>query len=446
MSGAEERGTWRAVLGDLQLQVAKPIYDTWLKDTDEISVTDGVLTVGVPTPFGIEWLERRMYQLIQTTAHRVIGRPIDVQFQVGTNDRNNGNGEHRVERRQNTASSSATTPRLNPKYTFDTFVVGPCNRLAYSAACAVAEAPGQVYHPLFLYSGVGLGKTHLLHAIGHTCMASGVTCLYVTCEQFTNEFIIAIRSRTTEEFRAKYRSVDVLLIDDIQFIIGKEQTQEMFFHTFNDLHNSSRQVVLTSDRPPKALSLLEDRLRSRFEWGLLADIQPPNLETRVAILRAKAEQMSLSLPDGILEYIAKKVQKNVRELEGSLNRLASLKQLANGQITPELAAQAVETFTPDLAKQSVDRHTVMAEVTTRLKISVEAIVGTSRRQEIVRARHLVMYLLHEGLGLTDTEIGRFLGGRSHSTVINGVGKMSYEINVDANLRQDVLAIKEALAV
>ena len=445
MSGAEERGTWRAVLGDLQLQVAKPIYDTWLKDTDEISVTDGVLTVGVPTPFGIEWLERRMYQLIQTTAHRVIGRPIDVQFQVGTNDRNNGNGEHRVERRQNTASGSATTLRLNPKYTFDTFVVGPCNRLAYSAACAVAEAPGQVYHPLFLYSGVGLGKTHLLHAIGHTCAASGVTCLYVTCEQFTNEFIVAIRNRTTEEFRAKYRSVDVLLIDDIQFIIGKEQTQEMFFHTFNDLHNSSRQVVLTSDRPPKALPLLEDRLRSRFEWGLLADIQPPNLETRVAILRAKAEQMSLSLPDGILEYIAKKVQKNVRELEGSLNRLASLKQLANGQITPQLAAQAIENFTPDLAKQSVDRHTVMGEVSTRLKISVEAIVGTSRRQEIVRARHLVMYLLHEELGMTDTEIGRFLGGRSHSTVINGVGKMSYEINVDANLRQDVLAIKESLA-
>jgi chromosomal replication initiator protein len=335
-------------------------------------------------------------------------------------------------------------PVLNAKYSFKSFVVGPSNRLGYSAAKAVADAPGQTYNPLFLYSGVGLGKTHLLHAIGHDCAEKGMSFAYVTSEKFTNEFIAAIGNRTTEEFRNKYRSVDVLLIDDIQFISGKEQTQEGFFHTFNDLHNSNRQVVLTSDRPPKAMALLEDRLRSRFEWGLIADIQPPDLETRMAILLAKARQLGVALGESIIEFVAKKVQKNVRELEGSLNRIVALSRLTEGPITLDMASQAVADFMPDMSRDSVDPDRIMEEVTRRFKVSNSDLVGTSRKKPIVRARHVAMYLLHEELGMKDTEIGRLLGGRDHSTIINAVGKVNYEINVDAHLRQDVLSIKEAI--
>jgi len=455
--------TWKAILGDLQLQVTRPIYETWLKETEGLSIADNLLTVGVPTPFAVEWLERRMYQLILKTVQKVTNQSLEVQFQVRNLAEGQGWGQ------EATALPSLTSPphlggeppvtgdhaarrptfqpptcTLNGKYTFSSFVEGPSNRLPYSAARAVAEAPGKSYNPLFLYSGVGLGKTHLLHAIGHTCIPSSLSFLYVTCEQFTNEFIAAIRGRTTEEFRARYRSVEVLLIDDIQFISGKEQTQEAFFHTFNDLHNSNRQLVLTSDRPPRAMSLLEDRLRSRFEWGLIADIQPPDLETRMAILRTKAEQMEVSLEDSVIEYIAKKVQKNVRELEGSLNRIVALARLTGSPITQELASQAIADFMPDPSRRDVDPDKILDEVTKKFHVSNDDLVGASRKKEIVRARHVAMYLLHEELGMKDTEIGRLLGGRDHSTIINAVGKVNYEINVDSHLRQDVLAIKESI--
>jgi chromosomal replication initiator protein len=441
--------TWKAVLGDLQLQVSKPIYETWLKDTVGLSVADNVITVGVPTPFAMEWLERRMYQPIQETVKKVTTESLEVRFQVGESFHQNGSNGHPAAPTPNDPQPQGRTmelqaPVLNAKYSFKSFVVGPSNRLGYSAAKAVADAPGQTYNPLFLYSGVGLGKTHLLHAIGHDCAEKGMSFAYVTSEKFTNEFIAAIGNRTTEEFRNKYRSVDVLLIDDIQFISGKEQTQEGFFHTFNDLHNSNRQVVLTSDRPPKAMALLEDRLRSRFEWGLIADIQPPDLETRMAILLAKARQLGVALGESIIEFVAKKVQKNVRELEGSLNRIVALSRLTEGPITLDMASQAVADFMPDMSRDSVDPDRIMEEVTRRFKVSNSDLVGTSRKKPIVRARHVAMYLLHEELGMKDTEIGRLLGGRDHSTIINAVGKVNYEINVDAHLRQDVLSIKEAI--
>ena len=446
MGDAQAMDTWRAILGDLQLQVTKPIYETWLKDTEGLSLTDGHLAVGVPTPFAIEWLERRMYHLIRQTVHKVTDRPIEVRFQVGTGlssqegDDSSSSFGGQPPRSALQASASA----INGKYTFDTFVVGPSNRLPYSAARAVAEAPGQAYQPLFIYSGVGLGKTHLLHAIGHTCASRALRFIYVTCEQFTNEFIAAIRHRTTEEFRNRFRNVELFLIDDIQFIIGKEQTQEVFFHTFNDLHISNRQVVLTSDRPPKALSLLEDRLRSRFEWGLIADIQPPDLETRMAILRTKAEQMEVALEDDIVEYVAKKVQKNVRELEGSLNRIVALAQLGSTPITLELASKAIADLMPEQSRRTVSPEKIIDEVIKRFRVSSNDLLGPSRKKGIVQARHVAMYLLHEELGMRDTEIGRLIGGRDHSTIIKAVGKINYEINVDTQLRQDVLAIKEAV--
>ena len=446
MQVANAKATWEAILGDLQVQVAGPIYDTWLKGTEAASLSDEVLQVQVPTSFAVEWLERRMYQLIQGTVYRVTGRPLKVQFEV------RGSGTAPEEdvvaplgsQRMDTRVSQTSTHHLNGKYTFDNFVVGPSNRLSYSAARAVAESPGHGYNPLFIYSGVGLGKTHLLHAIAHSCESRHLGFIYVTSEQFTNDFISAIRTRSTEDFRVKYRSTDVLLVDDIQFIGGKEQTQEGFFHTFNDLHNSNRQVVLASDRPPKALSLLEDRLRSRLGWGLIADIQPPDLETRMAIIRTKADQMNVDLVDRVVEYAAKKVQKNVRDLEGSLNKMVALARLNDSPITLDLASQAITDLVQEKAHDSIRPASILEEVAARFRVSGEDLTGSSRKKEIVRARHTAIYLLHEELGMKATDIGRLLGGRNHSTIIHAMGKMNSEINIDAHLRQDVLAVKEAL--
>ena len=437
---------WKAVMGDLQLQVTESTYETWLKDTKALTLDDDTLLVGVSSPFAVEWLERRLYQLIRRTVQRVTGRAIDVQFQVNTA----GTFEVCPEAPDQNIHPLVNTPRqslrqiLNPKYTFDKFVVGPSNRLPFSAAQAVADAPGRSYNPLFLYSDVGLGKTHLLHAIGHTCASQGLALLYVTSEHFTNEFIAAIKSRTTEEFRTRYRSADVLLIDDVQFISGKEQTQEGFFHTFNDLHNSNRQLVLTSDRPPKAMPLLEDRLRSRFGWGLIADIQPPDLETRIAILRTKAEQMEVNLEYSIVEFLAKKVRSNVRELEGSLNRLVAMSQMTNTQVSLDLASQAIQDFAMGSSHSSISADRILDQVANQFRVKQEDLVGQSRRKDIVRARHVAMYLLHMDIGMKDTDIGRLLGGRAHSTVIHAIGRMNNEIDVDTHLNRDVLAIKEAL--
>ena len=443
MQDAPALDTWNAVLGDLQLQVPRPTYETWLRDTSGLQLNESLLTVEVPTPFAMEWLERRMYHLIQTTAQKVIGRPVEVHFQVGDAVTYYGRGESGPNG-QRPLLGNPQAYNLNAKYTFNTFVVGPSNRLPYSAARAAAEAKGQTYSPLFIYSGVGLGKTHLLTAIAHTCIERDLRFLYVTCEQFTNEFIAAIRNRTTEEFRSRYKSLDMLLIDDIQFISGKEQTQEAFFHIFNDLHSADKLVILTSDRPPKALSLLEDRLSSRFQWGLIADIQPPDLETRMAILRTKAEQMQMDIDDTIIEYVAKKVQKNVRELEGSLNRIAALARLTSSPITLALATEAIADLAPDWSRRSVEPDKIIEEVTLRFRVGREDLMGASRKKNFVRARHVAMYLLKEELGMRDTQIGRLIGGRDHSTVISAVGKINYGINVDTQLRRDVLAVKEAL--
>ena len=446
---AQAKATWEAILGDLQVQVARPIYETWLKETEAAGLSDEVLRVRVPTLFAVEWLERRMYQLIQSTVYRVTGRPLRVQFEV----RGSGTEEEEKKEKEIAPSnppgigpkaSQTSMHQLNGRYTFDNFVVGSSNHLPYSAARAVTEDPGHSYNPLFIYSGVGLGKTHLLHAIAHSCRSKHMAFLYVTSEQFTNDFISAIRTKSTEDFRLKYRSADVLLVDDIQFISGKEQTQEGFFHTFNDLHNSNRQVVLASDRPPKALSLLEDRLRSRLGWGLIADIQPPDLETRMAIIRTKADQMNVELVDQVIEYLSKKVQKNVRDLEGSLNKMVALSRLTDSPITLDLASQAISDLVQERPTRSVQPGTILEEVAARFGVSGEDLIGTSRRKEIVRARHAAIYLLHQELGMKATDIGRLLGGRNHSTIIHAMGRMNSEINLDPHLRQDVLAVKETI--
>ena len=456
MQERSAREVWRAVLGRLQLQLPQTTFDQFLRDSRAVSFDDSHLVVEVPTTFAVAWLERRMYRDIQLTLEQFAKHAVGLSFRVA-----NGLAVPEVPAPETPAALppgpepvhaaandplSRTTPgfTFNPKYTFDSYVVGPSNRMAYSAAQAVADAPGQGYNPLFLYSGVGLGKTHLLYAIGRSCVNRGLSVLYVTSEQFTNEFISAIRSQTTEEFRYRYRSVQVLLIDDVQFMSGKEQTKESFFHTFNDLHNSGRQMVITSDRPPNALALLEDRLRSRFEWGLIADIQPPNLETRMAILSAKADELHVTLDDAILELIAKRVQRNVRELEGSLNRLVAYSQLMDCPITPKLASTVLDELVAGTDRHSIDPQRIIDAVSGYFKVSTDEILGKRRTKKIAQARQVAMYLLMYELEMSPTQVGRLLGGRDHATVIHGAGKINGEINEDPILRQDVLTVKEAI--
>jgi len=335
-------------------------------------------------------------------------------------------------------------PRLNARYTFSTFIVGSGNRLAHAASQAVAEAPGYAYNPLFLYGGVGLGKTHLLHAIGHTALASNLTVLYVSSETFTNEIINAIRYRTTEEFRAKYRSVDVLLVDDIQFIAGKDSTEEEFFHTFNSLHETNKQIVMCSDRPPTAIVSLEDRLRSRFEWGLIADIQPPDLETRIAILQTKAEMMRRAVPDDLILFLASRVQSNIRELEGSLNRLLAFAQLQGMPLNLDTAKAAMANLASDARQRRVTIADILAAVADYYHLPADDLRGKQRDKHIVMPRQVAMYLMRQETEASLLEIGQALGGRDHSTVLHGCEKISNEINVNTALRKEVLAIRQKL--
>jgi chromosomal replication initiator protein len=325
---------------------------------------------------------------------------------------------------------------------FDTFVVGPSNRLAHAACLAVAEKPAAQYNPLFLYGGVGLGKTHLLHAIGHVAVTNGLHVLYVSSEEFTNELINAIRAQNTSAFRDKYRTIDVLLVDDIQFIAGKESTQEEFFHTFNTLHGNGKQLVMTSDRPPKALVTLEDRLRSRFEWGLIADIQAPDLETRTAILRDKAENHHALVPDNVIDFIARQVQSNIRELEGALNRVLAYARLTGNPLTPELASTALADLVARPTMVTLDE--LVTTVADFYGAARDDVLGRGRSKDLVHPRQVVMYLAREELQLTLPQIGDALGGRDHTTVIYGVEKISQAIDSDDSIRREILLIREKL--
>jgi chromosomal replication initiator protein len=434
------------VLGELQSQVTRTNYDTWLRDTVGLRYQGDQFVVGVSSPFAIEWLETRLQSLIKKTLIGITGDGLDVLFEIHQ-------PEHAIVARAKRgvrashapANRKANLTPFNPKYTFDSFIVGNCNRLAHAAALGVAQKPGGVYNPLFIYGGVGLGKTHLLHAIGHLVSEKKLRVLYVSTEQFTNEFIRGIRERKTEEFRHRYRGVDVLLIDDIHFIIGKEQTQEGFFHTFNDLHNANRQIVITSDRPPKSMPLLEDRLRSRFEWGLIADIQPPDLETRLAILQAKAEEMSVTVPREVQDFIARKVQKSIRELEGSLNRVIAFSRLTRAPITLELGSQALADFPGTTPRRTLTSDFITSKVAKYFGLEKETLEGRRRDKQAALARHIAVYLIREETGRPFAEIGSELGGRDHSSILRAYEKIALEVNTNPQLRRDILEIREALS-
>jgi chromosomal replication initiator protein len=442
---------WQAALGELQMEMTRATFDTWVKPTSLLSYEDGRFAISVPNAYAQEWMQNRLLSTVKRVLTGITGRSVEVKFVVWSKEDNQGqvtllNGiDDNPQQLNGNGHTNGRTPAasgLNPRYIFDTFVVGNSNRLAHAACQAVAERPAAQYNPLFLYGGVGLGKTHLLHAIGHVAATNSLQVLYVSSEEFTNELINAIRAQNTSAFRDKYRTIDVLLVDDIQFIAGKESTQEEFFHTFNALHGNGKQLVMTSDRPPKALITLEDRLRSRFEWGLIADIQAPDFETRLAILRDKAESHGNAVPDNVLEFIARQVQSNIRELEGALNRVLAYARLTGSPLTPELAASALADLMVRPTTVTLDE--LVMTVADFYGISRDDLLGRGRNKELVHPRQVVMYLAREELQLTLPQIGESLGGRDHTTVIYGVEKITQSIDSDDGIRREVLSIRERL--
>lgn len=441
---------WQTALGELQLQLTGATFDTWLRHTWVISAEDGAFVIGVHNGYAKDWLENRLLSMIKRTLTGIVRKSVEVRFVVWNKELDEGDGGPLLlpQPAPSPAPAASASPLvtarsgLNPRYTFDTFVMGPSNRLAHAASQAVVEKPAAAYNPLFLHGGVGLGKTHLLHAIGHACWARDLQVLYTSSEQFTNDLINAIRSQTTEKFRDKYRTADVLLIDDIQFIAGKESTQEEFFHTFNALHGNGKQIVMTSDRAPKALITLEERLRSRFEWGLIADIQPPDLETRTAILQAKAEGQPLPVPNDVIAVIARQVQSNIRELEGAFNRVVANAQLTGAPLTVEMATSTLADLLARPTSLSVDQ--IIRLVAEYYGVEIAAVVGQSRSKELVRPRQIAMYLARQEAGASLPHIGTAMGGRDHTTILYGVNKMVEEIEHDDSLRREVLSIRERL--
>jgi chromosomal replication initiator protein len=444
---------WQLALGELQRQMTRPTFETWLKPTQGLSVDGDTLVVGVPTTYAKDWLDKRLRPTVEQAVADVAGMAMACSFvvrQPALDERwpaGRMPAQAALAAQPGLPTAGATLvvppiPALNARYTFDTFVVGSGNRLAHAATQAVAEHVAARYNPLFIYGGVGLGKTHLLHAIGHSAVQRELMVLLVSSEKFTNDLINAIRTHSTEEFRAVYRAADVLLIDDIHFIAGKESTQEEFFHTFNALHGADRQVVLTSDRPPQSIATLEDRLRSRFQWGLQVDIAPPDLETRMAILRAKADRQGYPVSDSVIDLIANAVQQNVRELEGALNRVIAYAQCHHQPLTLDTARRALADLM--IRREPPAWTTVVRVVSEYYGLSEAELLGRSRTNKVAEPRQIAMYLLREETDSSFPAIGDVLGGRDHTTVLHGCEKIGRLMEQDAKLRRDIIQIRERL--
>lgn len=439
---------WTEVLLKIEERISRPSFETWLKSTKLISYEEEIVTIAAPNTFAKDWLESHYVHLITGILSELTGEDRLIQFIVPKDMLENDFMLPKpIEKAVDRVQPNSNIGMLNSKYTFDTFVIGSGNRFAHAASLAVAEAPAKAYNPLFIYGGVGLGKTHLMHAIGHYVLEQNPAAkvVYLTSEKFTNEFINSIRDNKAVEFRNKYRSVDVLLIDDIQFLAGKEQTQEEFFHTFNTLHEESKQIVISSDRPPKEIPTLEDRLRSRFEWGLITDITPPDLETRIAILRKKAKADGLiDIPNEVMTYIASQVDTNIRELEGALIRVVAYSSLVNSDITMVLAAEALKDIIPNARPRTVTILDIQKTVGSHFNMRLEDFSAKKRTRAVAFPRQIAMFLSRE---LTDNslpKIGAEFGGRDHSTVIHAHEKIRTMLKDDQALQQDVQDIKNLL--
>lgn len=444
---------WEAALGHLQLQVPRSSYETWLRDTVAISLEDGLLQIGVPTPFAAEWLERRMYSIIALAVESISTQNVALQFNVVDLREQNGSASslpaEDTPHSQHPAPEASGiieddqpshVPGLRKGHTFEGFIIGECNQLAFAAARAVSDGPGSSYNPLFIYGNVGLGKTHLLHSIANSAVERGLRYLYVTAEQFTNDFIRALRGRRAEEFRAKYRSVDILLLDDVQFIAGKEQTQEVFFHTFNDLYNSDRQIVLTCDRSPKVLPLLEDRLRSRFEGGLIIDIQPPGLETRIAILKDKSGRLGPVVSDDVITFIAERVVGNIRELEGSLNRLAAWAHFKNTPVTLDLVPLALPDLPTNPPSCTTTPDAVIDEVARHFAIPREVLTSRRRDRRTALARQVAIALMAAQLHIPPKEIASIFGHPDTSSVSRACSRITNLCSSDPRFESELSSL------
>ncbi|QYR23846.1 chromosomal replication initiator protein DnaA [Paenibacillus sp. sptzw28] len=438
---------WQQVLSIIQTKLSKPSFDTWFKATKASFNGDSTVIVTAPTTFAAEWLESRYTKLVRTTLQEFLGRQYDIKFVIEENKPPEpAVMQPPVIQTVHVGPEETFSHMLNPKYTFDTFVIGVNNRFAHAASLAVAEAPAKAYNPLFLYGGVGLGKTHLMHAIGHYILehVPSTRVLYLSSEKFTNEFINAIRDNRGESFRTKYRNIDVLLIDDIQFLAGKEQTQEEFFHTFNALHEERKQIVISSDRPPKEIPTLEERLRSRFEWGLMTDIQPPDLETRIAILRKKAKAENLDIPSEAMVYIANQIDTNIRELEGALIRVVAYSSLINQDISSHLAAEALKDIIPSSRPRMISMQDIQQKVGDLYGLKLEEFKARKRTKAIAFPRQIAMYLSRELTDYSLPKIGEAFGGRDHTTVIHAHEKITQQLKIDQDLYKIIQTLTEKI--
>lgn len=441
---------WGQALNKIQKKISKPSFETWLKSTKAHALKDDILVIVAPNEFARDWLEGHYSQLISTILLELTGEELDVKFIIPQSKLEDDIDVMIPPRRVIDEDEPTDFPQhmLNPKYTFDTFVIGSGNRFAHAASLAVAEAPAKAYNPLFIYGGVGLGKTHLMHSIGHYVIEHNpkAKVVYLSSEKFTNEFINSIRDNKAVDFRNKYRSVDVLLIDDIQFLAGKESTQEEFFHTFNTLHEESKQIIISSDRPPKEIPTLEERLRSRFEWGLITDITPPDLETRIAILRKKARAEGLDIPNEVMLYIANQIDSNIRELEGALIRVVAYSSLINKDINADLAAEALKDIIPSSKPKVVTILDIQRVVGEHYDIKLEDFKAKKRTKSIAFPRQIAMYLSRELTDFSLPKIGEEFGGRDHTTVIHAHDKISRVLQTDTQLQKRLKQIQQQLKV
>ncbi|MCX5975795.1 MAG: chromosomal replication initiator protein DnaA [Coprothermobacterota bacterium] len=430
---------WEEVRKILRRELSRPSYDTWLKNTKALSLEDSVLLLGVPSDFARDWLQTRLYASIQRALHAVKSEEIEVEFRVVSME------PAGLPTAADDVPSQERRSPFNPRYTFESFVVGASNRFAHAACLAVANAPGRAYNPLFVYGGVGLGKTHLLQAIGNHILeaAPQLKVIFLSSEKFTNDVINGIRDHRMGNFRDHYRTVDVILIDDIQFIAGKESTQEEFFHTFNALHDESKQIILTSDKPPREIHTLEDRLRSRFEWGLLADVQRPDLETRIAILKKKTESESIEVPAEVLSYVADNITSNIRELEGALIRILAYASLYNQEIDLSMTMYVLKDLIP-VTTRPLSVAEIQKAVAGYFQIPTEVLLAKKRSRDVVIPRHIAMYLARELTDFSLPQLGESFGGRDHTTVLYACDKIKTEKEADINLQTALDEIRKLL--
>ncbi|EEH99646.1 chromosomal replication initiator protein DnaA [Clostridium tertium] len=443
------KSLWEKTLNIIKGEMSEVSFNTWIKSCEPISISSNIIRISVPNSFTQDILEKRYKDLVVNSIEAACSKVYTVEFMVASDIQEAEEKEEKkskIDDRGSITVNDEMSSLLNPKYTFASFVIGNSNRFAHAASLAVAESPAKAYNPLFIYGGVGLGKTHLMHAIGHYVLQnnSNAKVVYVSSEKFTNELINAIRDDKNEEFRNKYRNVDILLIDDIQFIAGKERTQEEFFHTFNALHDANKQIILSSDRPPKEIPTLEDRLRSRFEWGLIADIQAPDFETRMAILKKKADVEKLNVANEVMVYIATKIKSNIRELEGALIRIVAYSSLTNRPITVELASEALKDIISNKQNRNVTIDVIQDVVAGYFNLRIEDLKSQRRTRNVAYPRQIAMYLSRKLTDMSLPKIGEEFGGRDHTTVIHAYEKISDSLNTDESLQHTVNDITKKL--